>query len=63
MDFKRNYSTEEDKTRFMLFKETLVEIAVHNKKYELGKTDVPAGLNEYSDWTYEEKVKLLGMQI
>ena len=60
IDFKRNYTTDEDLMRFELFKETLEQIKEHNKKYELGKVDVPATLNEYSDWTDDDKRELLG---
>lgn len=63
MEFKRNYTEEEDKVRFLLFKDTLVEIEKHNRKFEIGKADVPATLNEYSDWTDEDKRKLLGMPL
>jgi hypothetical protein len=63
VEFKRNYNDEEDKARFLLFKDTLEQIKDHNKKFELGKADVPATLNEYSDWTDEDKRKLLGMPL
>lgn len=63
LDFKRNYSIEEDKVRFSYFNDTLQQIKEHNKKYKMGKADVPAGLNEYSDWSDEEKRKLLGMPV
>lgn len=61
MDFKRNYTEEEEKARFSYFKDTLEQIKEHNLKYELGKADVPATVNEYSDWSDDEKRKLLGM--
>lgn len=63
MEFKRNYTEEEDKTRFELFKNTLSQIKEHNIKFELGKADVIATLNEYSDWTDEDKRELLGMPL
>lgn len=63
LEFKRNYTEEEDKTRFSLFNNTLAQIKEHNEKFELGKADVPATLNEYSDWTDEDKRELLGMPL
>lgn len=61
LDFKRNFSEEEDKVRFNYFKDTLEQIKEHNRKYAIGKADVPAYLNEYSDLSDDEKRKLLGM--
>lgn len=63
MDFKRNYTAQEDKNRFELFRDTLEQISEHNKKFEMGKADVVATLNEYSDWTDDEKRKLLGTPV
>lgn len=60
VDFERNYTSDEELSRFELFRDTLDQIKEHNKKFELGKVDVPATLNEYSDWTDDEKRKLLG---
>lgn len=45
----------------MLFRETLGQIKEHNVKFARGQVDVPAGLNEYTDWTYEEKKKLVAL--
>ena len=45
--------------RQKLFEETLQQINEHNEKFKKGLVEVDAGLNEYSDWTYEEKMKLL----
>lgn len=45
--------------RFKLFLETLKQIDAHNEKFAKGQVEVQAGLNEYSDWTDEEKTKLL----
>jgi hypothetical protein len=46
----------------MLFLETLEDIKEHNEKFKKGEADVEAVLNEYSDWTYEEKKKLVESQ-
>jgi hypothetical protein len=40
-----------------------VQIKEHNKKFEQGKADVLATLNEYADWSDDEKRKLLGMPV
>lgn len=42
-----------------MFRETLDQIKEHNVKYAKGLVDVPAYINEYTDWTYEEKKKLV----
>lgn len=59
LDFNRNYSDDEDQKRLKLFEETLQQIEQHNEKFKKGLVEVEAGLNEYSDWTFEEKTKLL----
>lgn len=59
LDFNRNYSDDEDLKRLKLFEETLQQIEQHNEKFKKGLVEVEAGLNEYSDWTFEEKTKLL----
>lgn len=59
LDFNRTYSDEEDRKRLKLFEETLQQIEQHNEKFLKGLVEVEAGLNEYSDWTFEEKTKLL----
>lgn len=59
IEFGKNYGNDEDRLRFMLFRETLDQIREHNVKFARGQVDVPAGLNEYTDWTYEEKKKLV----
>lgn len=59
LDFNRTYSEGEDQKRLKLFEETLLQIEQHNEKFVKGLVEVEAGLNEYSDWTFEEKTKLL----
>lgn len=61
IEFKKSYGTDEDEMRFKLFKETLLQIDEHNMKFKKGLVEVEAGLNDYSDWTYEQKTKLLGV--
>lgn len=58
-DFGKNYSDDVDQKRLKLFEETLQQIEQHNEKFAKGLVEVEAGLNEYSDWTFEEKTKLL----
>jgi Cathepsin propeptide inhibitor domain (I29) len=59
VEFKKNYADEEDKMRFMLFADTIEQINKHNEKFSKGLVEVEAGLNEYSDWSNDEKQKLL----
>jgi Cathepsin propeptide inhibitor domain (I29) len=59
VEFKKSYTGEEDKARFMLFVDTLAQIDKHNEKFAKGLAEVEAGLNEYSDWSDDEKQKLL----
>lgn len=59
VEFKKSYTGEEDKARFMLFVDTLEQIGKHNEKFAKGLAEVEAGLNEYSDWSDDEKQKLL----
>lgn len=59
IEFERNYDDDEDKMRFKLFVDTIAEINKHNEKFARGLVEVAAGLNEYSDWSDEEKQKLL----
>jgi bacterioferritin (cytochrome b1) len=49
------YESEEDATRFEIFKETLKKIEEHNAKYARKETTFKMGLNQMSDWTPEEK--------
>jgi hypothetical protein len=48
--------------RYQLFLDTLEDIKEHNAKFMKGEADVEAKLNEYSDWTYDEKKKLVDSQ-
>lgn len=57
--FKKKYGAQEDKLRFALFVDTLGQINEHNQKFAKGLVNVRANLNEYTDWTYAEKKKLL----
>jgi len=58
--FDKSYSEEEDAMRKELFRETFDMIEAHNKKYEAGEVTYKMGLNQFSDWTAEEKQKLFG---
>lgn len=46
--------------RFAIFKETLERVNEHNAKFERKETTYKQGLNKMSDWTPEEKNKMLG---
>jgi DNA-directed RNA polymerase subunit E'/Rpb7 len=56
----KNYADEEDAMRFEIFKENLNMITEHNAKFEKGETTYKMGLNKMSDWTKEERSKMLG---
>jgi len=58
LKFKKNYATlEESKLRFAIFKEKQLEIAEHKNKVGM---PWEASMNKFSDWTPEEKDKILG---
>lgn len=50
---------DEDKKRFKIFKDTLEQIKEHNEQFKKGKVDIEATLNDFSDLTNEEKLKLI----
>jgi hypothetical protein len=59
-EFNKKYENDENEMRFKLFLDTLEQIKEHNMKFMKKEAEVEAALNEYSDWTYEEKRKLIG---
>jgi len=55
LKFKRSYKSLKDETyRKQIFINAVDEIEEHNAKYELGLSTYKQGINEYSDWTWEE---------
>lgn len=48
-EFNKNYSDEEDKVRFEIFKETCKLIVEHNKKFEAGEVTWTMGINQFAD--------------
>ena len=55
LKFNRNYrSFKDDLFRKQIFLNNVDEVEKHNEKYELGLSTYKQGINEYSDWTWEE---------
>ena len=55
LKFNRNYrSFKDDLFRKQIFLNNVEEVEKHNEKYELGLSTYKQGINEYSDWTWEE---------
>ena len=55
LKFNRNYkSFKDDLYRKQIFLNNVDEVEKHNEKYELGLSTYKQGINEYSDWTWEE---------
>lgn len=62
IQYKRVYKADEDKKRFKIFKDTLEQIKEHNDQFKKGKVDIEATLNDFSDLTNEEKLKLINTE-
>ena len=53
--FNRNYKTiAENDFRKQIFMKELSEIEKHNENYEQGLSSYKQGINQFSDWTWEE---------
>lgn len=46
--------------RFEIFKKSLALITEHNAKHKKGEVTFTMGLNQFSDWTDEERDKMHG---
>ncbi|XP_072399417.1 protein CTLA-2-alpha-like [Diabrotica undecimpunctata] len=53
--YNKSYDEAEDAMRFALFKERFYKIKAHNKRYEAGEVTWREGLNEFTDWTEEQR--------
>lgn len=60
-EHERNYTPEEDKTRFAIFSKTVAEVNAHNEKFDKGEVSYSQGVNLFSDLTDEERSKYHGV--
>lgn len=59
--FNKTYDATEDLQRLEIFRHKLDEIHEHNEKFEKGLELYSLGLNQFSDWTYDELKNLHGL--
>ena len=52
--YNRNYKSTENEYRKQIFMKELAEIEAHNQKFDSGLSSYKQGINQYSDWTWEE---------
>lgn len=49
MKFSRNFSEDEDKERFQIFKKNIIKFDKHNAKYDRGEVSYTVGANQFTD--------------
>lgn len=62
--FNKTYSNEiEEKKRQQIFLQNQEIVEAHNKLENQGLETYSLAINEYSDWTYDEHLEVIGMDL